>query len=828
MVFTLQANMNRGEITPYLHARADIEHYAAGLALARNVVPLRFGGITRCPGTMFGGETKSQVDADTTVWIPFRFNRQQVYAVETGDLYFRFWVIENGVPAQIELAGTPVEVVSPYATADLPNINWVQSSDVLYLFCDGYVPRKLTRNSETSWSLSTYASEDGPYLDINVTSTTLTPADTGHATPKMTSNTTPASYVISVSGGDTSAYLLFDRNKPGNVTIDAGSSGWVKVDLGSGNAKVVDAYWITSAKDNTRYDDMFTQWTLEGSNDDVTYATLDSQDGQTGWAGTETRYFEFENQTAYRYYRLSISGGGGDDGSDVDCAEIALHQAASDQTSFNLTASSVTGINEGAGFQDSDVGRPIRLFGSDGVWRTAIIASRTSTTVVKVTIGRHALPDKSPILLWRLGAWSTESGWPKLGAIYEDRLIGIGTDSDPIGGWGSKIAEYADHGISDPLVDDDAVSWRLTGGELNEAVWALPGRDLLIGTGGALRAVGRNDNNKAFSPTNIRQRVETAVSCAPVKPVQVGDMTLLIDADYIRLYEAAYTYEREGYVAKEASTLNEHLFAFGVEQIAWQKNPHNLLWSRLSDGRLLCSVYDRDQQVFGTSLIDIGGVVESILALPGNRRTDLFLIVKRTVNGSTARYVECLAEFWREDYTQMGVPVYGACSVVYDGAAANSITGIDHLEGEAVGVWADGHDFEDLSVAAGAITLPNDIEATQVVIGLRMEWTAKTLRLTNFGNRDGTGLGRSMMISSAKIDLLEAAGVKVGSVSGTDLLRFEDEINQDPFGAVPLRTGMFELGTEDNWLNGGQCVMTGNSMYPATIRAISLSVEGAD
>ena len=75
-VFTLQANMTRGELTPYVHARGDTDHYQAGLHYARNVVVLRYGGVTRVPGTKFDGLTKNANKKSR--FIPFEFNRTQV------------------------------------------------------------------------------------------------------------------------------------------------------------------------------------------------------------------------------------------------------------------------------------------------------------------------------------------------------------------------------------------------------------------------------------------------------------------------------------------------------------------------------------------------------------------------------------------------------------------------------------------------------------------------------------------------------------------------------------------------------------------------------
>ncbi|TJW57838.1 MAG: hypothetical protein E5X43_39780, partial [Mesorhizobium sp.] len=77
----------------------------------------------------------------------------------------------------------------------------------------------------------------------------------------------------------------------------------------------------------------------------------------------------------------------------LDIVEMGWHEDGDTQTPFDLTASSIVGINGGTGFQASDVGRTIRLLGSDAVWRWARIASRSSATVVKIRLYGHALPN---------------------------------------------------------------------------------------------------------------------------------------------------------------------------------------------------------------------------------------------------------------------------------------------------------------------------------------------------------------------------------------------------------------------------------------------------
>jgi hypothetical protein len=70
----------------------------------------------------------------------------------------------------------PYEIVSPYALADIPDVKMAQSADTLYLVHPSYAPRKLTRSSHTTWTITTITFLDGPYMETNATTTTLQPS----------------------------------------------------------------------------------------------------------------------------------------------------------------------------------------------------------------------------------------------------------------------------------------------------------------------------------------------------------------------------------------------------------------------------------------------------------------------------------------------------------------------------------------------------------------------------------------------------------------------------------------------------------------------------
>lgn len=165
----IQNNTNAGEISPLLEGRVDLKPYVNGVKRCLNFTPLAQGPITRRPGTMYVAPPKSSVNKARLQ--AFQYSTTQAYIIEMGDLYFRFFRNEGRLENP---PGTPVEVVTPYPTAEVFNIGTVQSADTLYLMHNAYLQRKLTRLTSVSWSINPISFSDGPYLNTNTTTTTLT------------------------------------------------------------------------------------------------------------------------------------------------------------------------------------------------------------------------------------------------------------------------------------------------------------------------------------------------------------------------------------------------------------------------------------------------------------------------------------------------------------------------------------------------------------------------------------------------------------------------------------------------------------------------------
>jgi len=137
-----------GELSPRMFARPEIDRYRNGASLLENWQILTQGGVTRRPGLRHVAATKTS----TTLAIlrPFEPSTTDAYILEIGNLYIRFYANSARVESP---PGTPVEVATPYSSADLRLLRSAQSNDVMILVHGGYAPRRLARVSPTSFLL---------------------------------------------------------------------------------------------------------------------------------------------------------------------------------------------------------------------------------------------------------------------------------------------------------------------------------------------------------------------------------------------------------------------------------------------------------------------------------------------------------------------------------------------------------------------------------------------------------------------------------------------------------------------------------------------------
>jgi len=141
-------SMAGGEITPEMYGRIDDVRYQTGLALCRNFVTLPHGPAQNRAGFEFVRAVKDSTKK--TRLLPFTFSATDTVVIEFGAGYFRF----HSQGGTVLSSGSPYEVANSYAEADLFDVKFVQSADVLTLVHPGYVTQELRRSGATSWALA--------------------------------------------------------------------------------------------------------------------------------------------------------------------------------------------------------------------------------------------------------------------------------------------------------------------------------------------------------------------------------------------------------------------------------------------------------------------------------------------------------------------------------------------------------------------------------------------------------------------------------------------------------------------------------------------------
>jgi len=160
-----KTNFTAGELKPSLHAREDLSVWQNGAKKVENMIPLPEGGATRRSGTALVAPLVDQTRPG--LLIPFKFSRvdARVLCLNAGVAR----VIAAG--ALVMSGGAPYSFAHPWTDAQLPQVRWGESAGDIFL-ADGLTyPRQLARLADANWSLTTYASVDGPTLTQNLDST---------------------------------------------------------------------------------------------------------------------------------------------------------------------------------------------------------------------------------------------------------------------------------------------------------------------------------------------------------------------------------------------------------------------------------------------------------------------------------------------------------------------------------------------------------------------------------------------------------------------------------------------------------------------------------
>lgn len=712
----MQNSFNAGELSPQLKGRADLEKYRNGCDTMTNFFPQIHGPARKRPGTRFVREVKDSTKAVRL--IPFEYSTEQAYVIEIGHNYIRFYA-DGGV---VLSGGSPYEIVSPYASTELADLDYAQSADVIYISHPNYPPYKLARLGATNWTMTAVTFDWPPFTDENVSAVTMT-----------------ASAVT------------------GSITITASASTFVSGDVGS--------YFKFSEVIESKYD----QWTTGAS----------------------------VSSGAFRHY----------DGN--------LYESSSTGT----TGSRPPIHTEGT---ESD-GTVSWVFRHSGAGYAQVTAYTSATQVSATVIDRLPASATSATKKWAEGSWSSRRGYPRSVTFYEDRLWFGGSAWRPQTLWASTSGDYENHQYG--TNDDDALNYTINTQDMNTIQWLCPSKVLAIGTSAGEFTLSASSISDPVTPTNVKITPQTTYgNAANIRPLRVASSILFVQRAGRKLREYVYNFETDSFVAPNMNVLAEHISDTGFIDLAYQQEPNQIVWAPRTDGTLTGMTYERAEDVVGWHEQDVGGEVESVVTVPhwDGDQDVLFMVVKRTVDGSTVRYIEYL-----EKYLTGNEAFYVDCGLTYDGSPVTTITGLDHLEGEEVSVLVDGSVHPTRTVTSGEITLNR--EGSVVVVGLGYTATIKTMPL-EAGAQDGVAQGKTMRIHNLVMRLYETgAGLWYGP-SETVMDEYHPRRTGDLMDeSVPLFTGDTSiLPWPGEYQNSPQITIQHRLPLPCTLVALMPQVHTYD
>ena len=208
--------------------------------------------------------------------------------------------------------------------------------------------------------------------------------------------------------------------------------------------------------------------------------------------------------------------------------------------------------------------------------------------------------------------------------------------------------------------------------------------------------------------------------------------------------------------------LAPHMTYGGIKEMALQQEPSPIVWCVLNNGGLVGLTYEAAESVQAWHSHELsGGFVESIATVPAENgeRDELFLLVRREINGTTKRYIEVMESGMEENVSGTSECFFVDSGLSYRGTSVSGVAGLEHLEGMKVSVLADGAVQTEKTVVNGCITL--DAPASVVHVGLPFSSVLQTMPLTGIG-QDGVSEEAKKRISGVVLRLYKTLGFLIG------------------------------------------------------------------
>ena len=592
-----QASFSSGEISPLLHARTDLARYTTGLAELKNMIVLPQGGVTRRAGLV--DIIESREEERSMKLIPFEFNSSDSCLLQFIDKKMKVWIGVSNTPKVIATIDTP------YSIADVQGLHYVQSGNVIFLAHQNYKPQKLTRSSLTDWTIEDFPFHGGPFIE----------------------------------GTEWNATAYIELNGTGdNRTLRSRNAGIFSEGLVGTLVKLeyaVPPKTTVITSEPSPLVEMTSPYEVKGTLNIMTtgdwtglITVQRSADGGESWVTIrQYRRTNYENQGQWDF---TVS----ETDASILYRVTATHDNKGEPISpdYPVWAAEATSTSKEA----AEVTITVSGFLKSEIYRITEVATEYNATCTRENSSGYAINDEfnGRVSLWSIGAWGKTQGYPKVVAMYQDRLVFASSQYQPQTIWMSRTGDYADFSVSDPLSDDDAVTITLAGSVADGIHSLLATADLLAFTNAGEWKISGAGDAGAITPSALTAHQQTTIGAKDIQPILVDGKIIFVQTQGRKVFALGYDLNIDGYAGSEISILSEHLFTNkNIIGMAYQKNPDSLLWFVLDDGSFISCTYKPEHEVIGWARHTSWYSLYHLVALAGTQQTEIIAVGGHHVSG---------------------------------------------------------------------------------------------------------------------------------------------------------------------------------------------------
>lgn len=321
---------------------------------------------------------------------------------------------------------------------------------------------------------------------------------------------------------------------------------------------------------------------------------------------------------------------------------------------------------------------------------TYFIDERTISAITQANPGKvttsvyHGLEEGDKVIITGVNGMTEVNGREfTVQADDEDSffLSGVDTSAYSARTSGGYVSQSGSPGLTYTLASNQA----------NVVRWLSSASKLVIGTTGGEWWMSGGGPDEPIAEDSVLVRQSSSFGSQNAQLVNIGNAIFFVQKPGRTVRRYQYSFEADDFAATDMTILSEHLTrSYAITEMAYQQTPWQVLWCVRADGDLLGMTYTPEHNVNGWHRHSTGtsDLFESTAVIPGSAFDEVWVVVKRYINGAWTRYIEQLqTSEWGYTYTsESRDPDLGGSGTATITASADS-QGACQGSGPSNGIW---------------------------------------------------------------------------------------------------------------------------------------------